>query len=132
MLSTSNSWTITEGTVMAVKRSDLGTTRFGKAATGRRLAPVHPGEILLAEFIEPLGLTRYRVAKEIGVPQRRIDEVCAGIRAISADTALRLGRYFGVEPQLWMNLQSQYDLEVAEASLGDSLVAGIVPLRDAA
>lgn len=102
MLSTSNSWTITEGTVMAVKRSDLGTTRFGKAVTGRRLAPVHPGEILLADFIEPLGLTRYRVAKEIGVPQ------------------------------LWMNLQSRYDLEIAEANLGESLVAGIVPLRDAA
>jgi addiction module HigA family antidote len=132
MPSTSNLWTITEGALMAIKRSDLGNTRFGKVVTGRRLAPVHPGEILLADFIEPLGLTRYRVAKEIGVPQRRIDEVCAGIRAISADTALRLGRYFGVEPQLWMNLQSQYELEIAEANLGEYLVAGIVPLSDAA
>jgi addiction module HigA family antidote len=117
---------------MPIKRSDLTTARFGKSVTGRRLAPIHPGEILLADFIEPLGLTRYRVAKEVGVPQRRIDEVCAGLRAVSADTALRLGRYFGVEPQFWMNLQSQYDLEVAEASLGKSIAASIVPLRDAA
>jgi len=117
---------------MAIKRSEIGVFKFGRILTGRRLAPVHPGEVLLKDFIEPLGLTRYRVAKEIGVPQRRIDEVCSGKRAISADTALRLGRYFGVEPQLWMNLQSQYDLEVAERSVGETLDADIVPLRDAA
>jgi addiction module HigA family antidote len=117
---------------MAIKRSEIGVFKFGRILTGRRLAPVHPGEVLLKDFIEPLGLTRYRVAKEIGVPQRRIDEVCSGKRAISADTALRLGRYFGVEPQLWMNLQSQYDLEVAERSVGETLDSDIVPLRDAA
>lgn len=117
---------------MAIKRSEIGAFRFGKVLTGRRLAPVHPGEVLLKDFIEPLGLTRYRVAKEIRVPQRRIDEVCAGTRSISADTALRLGRYFGVEPQLWLNLQSQHDLEIAERNFGEAAASRIVPLKDAA
>ncbi len=117
---------------MRVKRGDVGALKFGRVLTGRRLDPVHPGEILLADFIEPLGLSRYRVAKAIGVPQRRIDEICSGRRAISADTALRLGRFFSVEPQLWMNLQAQYDLEVAERALGKMLGNDIVPLREAA
>jgi antitoxin HigA-1 len=117
---------------MTIKRSEIGNVKFGAALTGRRLAPVHPGEVLLKDFIEPLGLTRYKVAKAIRVPQRRIDEVCAGKRAMSADTAIRLGRFFGVEAQLWMNLQAQYDLEVAERSLGGALDAEIVPLKDAA
>ena len=117
---------------MAIKRSELGTIKFGKVVSGRRLAPVHPGEVLLADFIEPLGLSRYRVAKEIGVPQRRIDEVCSGKRAMTADTALRLGRYFSVEPQLWMNLQAQYDLEVAQRALEKGTGFAIVPLKDAA
>ena len=117
---------------MAIKRSEIGALRFGKVLTGRRLAPVHPGEVLLKDFIEPLGLTRYRVAKEIRVPQRRIDEVCSGRRAISADTALRLGRYFGVEPQLWMNLQSQYDLEIALRDQGAAVDNDVTPLQKAA
>lgn len=117
---------------MTIKRSDVGKVKFGNALTGRRLGSVHPGQVLLKDFIEPLGLTRYRVAKAIGVPQRRIDEVCSGRRSMSADTAIRLGRYFGVEPQLWMNLQSQYDLEIAEGSLSASSVIEIVPLGDAA
>lgn len=116
---------------MSFKRTDLGSAKFGNIVTARRLAPVHPGEVLLKDFIEPLGLTRYRIAKAIGVPQRRIDEVCLGKRAVSADTALRLGRFFSVDPQLWMNLQSQYDLEVAEQTSGRA-VASVVPLRDAA
>src|SRR3954462_12939391 len=98
---------------MSIKRGDVPSLKFGSVVSGRRLAPVHPGKVLLNDFIEPLGLTRYRVAKAIGVPQRRIDEICAGKRAVTADTALRLARFFSVEPQLWMNLQSQYDLEVA-------------------
>ncbi len=117
---------------MSIKRSDVGTMKFGNVVSGRRLAAVHPGEILLKDFIEPLGLTRYRVAKAIGVPQRRVDEICSGKRAMTADTALRLGRFFSVEPQLWMNLQSQYDLEAAERELGTSTTAGIVPLKNAA
>ncbi len=87
---------------------------------------------LLKDFIEPLGLTRYRVAKAIGVPQRRVDEICSGKRAMTADTALRLGRFFSLEPQLWMNLQSQYDLEVAERELGAAATASIIPLKNAA
>jgi antitoxin HigA-1 len=117
---------------MTIKRSDIRTTKFGNLLSGRRLAAVHPGEILLADFIEPLGLTRYRVAKAIGVPQRRIDEVCAGNRAVSADTAIRLGKFFGVEPQLWMNLQAQFDLEVAEANFRAASGIEIIPLKDAA
>ena len=96
--------------------------------TGRRAYAAHPGSILLKDYIEPRGLTRYRVAKAIGVPQRRIDEICAGKRAITADTALRLGRLFGVEPQLWMNLQARYDLRVAERELRGRVVRDIEPL----
>jgi len=117
---------------MTIKRSDIGKVKFGSAVTGRRLAPVHPGEVLFKDFIEPSGLTRYRVAKAIRVPQRRIDEVCAGKRSISADTAIRLGRLFGVEPQMWMNLQAQYDLEIAEMAIEESADSDIVPLRSAA
>lgn len=86
-----------------------------------KLAPVHPGEILLAEFLEPLGLSQYRLALTIHVPPRRINEIVLGKRAISADTALRLGRFFGTSAQFWMNLQSRYDLEVAEDELGERL-----------
>ena len=116
---------------MGIKRSAVGGMMYGNVVTGRRLAPVHPGEVLLADFIEPMGLTRYRVAKAIGVPQRRIDEICVGKRAMTADTALRLGRLFSVEPQLWMNLQSQYDLEIAERELA-AAAAAIIPLQHAA
>ncbi|MCX7960531.1 MAG: HigA family addiction module antitoxin [Burkholderiales bacterium] len=117
---------------MAIKREALGGANLSEVATGRRLPPVHPGEVLLKEFIEPLGLTRYKVAKAIGVPQRRIDEICAGVRAVSADTALRLGRFFGMEPQFWMNLQARYDLEVAERGFGRRIEREVRPLKLAA
>lgn len=117
---------------MSIKRTDVGAMKFGNVVSGRRLAAVHPGEVLLKDFIEPLGLTRYRVAKAIGVPQRRIDEVCSGKRAMTADTAIRLGRLFSVEAQLWMNLQSQYDLEMAERILMKTTATDIVPLKNAA
>ena len=80
-----------------------------------RLAPVHPGEILLEEFIKPLGLTQYRVAKDIGVPALRISQIVRGQRSITADTALRLARYFGTSANVWLRMQARYDLEVAEA-----------------
>ena len=83
--------------------------------------PIHPGEILLEEFLKPLGITQYRVAKDISVPQRRISEIVQGKRAISADTALRLARYFDIEPEFWMNLQARHDLRQAEAALGGRL-----------
>lgn len=117
---------------MAIKRGEIGTVKFGNLLTGRRLGAVHPGEVLMKEFIEPLQLTRYRVAKSICVPQRRIDEICSGKRSISADTALRLGRFLGVEPQFWMNLQAQFDLEVAERDLREVVDSDVVPLQRAA
>lgn len=90
-------------------------------------APIHPGEILLEDFMKPLAITQYALAKAISVPPRRINEIVHGKRAISADTALRLGRYFGVDPQSWMNLQSHYELEVAAQNLGDKLESEVNP-----
>jgi len=83
--------------------------------------PVHPGEILEQEFLEPLGLTEYRLAKDISVPPRRINEIVHGTRGISADTALRLARYFGTTEHFWMNLQMRYDLEREKDRLGSRL-----------
>jgi len=76
-----------------------------------KLPPIHPGEVLLEDFLLPLGVSQYRLAKDIAVPPRRVNEIVHGIRGISADTALRLARYFGTSAELWMNLQSRYDLE---------------------
>lgn len=96
--------------------------------TTKRLTPIHPGEILLAEFLEPLGVSQYRIAKDIGVPPRRINEIVHGNRAISADTALRLARYFGTSERFWLNLQTRYELEVERDRLGDRLDREVVPL----
>lgn len=85
------------------------------------LENITPGEILAEDFLKPMGITQYRLAKDIAVPPRRINEIVKGERAITADTALRLGRYFGVSPQFWMNLQGQYDLEMEESRLGGRL-----------
>lgn len=114
---------------MAIDRKAVSGMDFSGVSTGRKLKPVHPGEVLLRDFIEPMGLTRYRVAKSIGVPQRRIDEICQGQRALTADTALRLGRLFGVDPQVWMNLQAQYDLETAARELRGRIDAEVTPLE---
>ena len=99
---------------MSIQREKLNTLKFGNVVSGEKLPPVRPGEILLHDFIEPMELTRYKVAKLTNVPQRRIDKICSGNRAITADTAMRLGRLFGMTAQTWMNLQAQYELEVAE------------------
>jgi len=93
----------------------------------RDFAPIHPGEILLEEFLIPMGITQYRLAKSIHVPQRRISEVVHGKRAITADTALRLGRFFRMEPQFWLNLQSRYDLLAAEQALGERIETEVIP-----
>ncbi|HEY7879420.1 MAG TPA: HigA family addiction module antitoxin [Streptosporangiaceae bacterium] len=85
------------------------------------MPPVHPGEILLEEFLEPLHVSQYQLAKSLSVPPRRINEIVHGQRRISADTALRLARYFGTSERFWMNLQARYDLEVEKDRLGDSL-----------
>ena len=87
----------------------------------RKLAPVHPGEILLLEFLEPLGLSQYRLAKDINVPPRRINEIVKGARSITANTALRLARYFATSERFWLNLQSHFDLETERDRLGASL-----------
>ena len=82
-----------------------------------RLPPLHPGEVLLEDFMKPLGLSKYRVAKDIGVPTLRISQIVRGQRSITADTALRLARYFGTSAAVWLRLQARYDLEVAEAKI---------------
>lgn len=87
----------------------------------KTFAPVHPGEILLEEFLKPMGISQYRLAKEIGVPPRRINEIVLGRRAVTADTALRLSRYFGLSERYWLNLQARYDLETEKDRLGDRL-----------
>jgi len=87
----------------------------------RKIAPVHPGEILRNEFLSPLGVSQYRLAKETSVPPRRINEIVRGQRAISADTALRLARYFGTSERFWLNLQTRYELEVEKDRLGSRL-----------
>ena len=85
------------------------------------MAPVHPGEILLEEFLRPLGVSQYQLAKAVDVPARRINEIVHGQRRISADTALRLARYFGTSERFWINLQARYDLEVEKDRLGAAL-----------
>jgi len=97
----------------------------------RKVPLATPGEILLEEFLKPLGVTQYRLAKEIGVPQRRIGEIVAGKRAVTADTAARLGVYFGMEAEFWLNLQAHYDLVHAREAIADRL-AEITPLGMAA
>ncbi len=94
------------------------------------IAPIHPGEVLLAEFLEPLGVTQHHLAVSIGVPPRRINEIVHGKRRITADTALRLARYFGTTDRFWLNLQTRFDLEVEKDHLGASLEA-IRPLQSA-
>lgn len=86
-----------------------------------KLPPIHPGEVLLIEFLQPMQLSQYALAKAIGVPARRINEIVLGKRAISPDTALRLSRYFGLSERFWLNLQIRYDLELAKDRLADRL-----------
>jgi addiction module HigA family antidote len=92
-----------------------------------QMPPVHPGEILLEEFMKPLGLSQYRLAKAMNVYPRKINEIVQGKRAITADTALRLGRFFGTSAEVWMNLQSHYDLELARDELEERVVQEVTP-----
>jgi addiction module HigA family antidote len=94
------------------------------------ISPVHPGEVLMEEFLDPLGVTQHRLAVEIGVPPRRINEIVHGKRRITADTALRLARYFGTTDRFWLNLQTRYDLEIEKDHLGATLEQ-IHPLQSA-
>lgn len=117
---------------MTIAREQLKSMDFRDVATGRRLAPVHPGEVLMKDFIEPLGITRYKVAKLAGVQQRRIDEICAGNRSITGDTALRLARLFTTDAAFWINLQAQYDLEITYRDMHERIEAEVTPLAMAA
>lgn len=87
----------------------------------KKLSPIHPGEVLMEEFLRPMGISQYRIAQDINVPARRINEIVHCARAVTADTALRLGKYFGISPQFWINLQAHYDLAVEEDHLGKKL-----------
>lgn len=95
--------------------------------TEKLYPPIHPGEVLMEDFIEGFGITQNKLAVSIGVPPRRIYEIVHGKRGITADTALRLGKYFGIEPKFWLNLQSRYELELAEEKVGEQISA-IQPL----
>ena len=98
----------------------------------KTLTPIHPGEILRSEFMEPMGITQYRLAKDLSVQPLRISEIVRGKRGITADTALRLGRYFGLSATYWMNLQVLYEIEIAEDRLQDRLETEVTPRGDMA
>lgn len=100
------------------------------STTTEKWAPVHPGEVLMEDFINGFGITQNKLAVSIGVPPRRINEIVHGKRAITADTALRLGRYFAIDPQFWLNLQTHYELELAEDRVPEQ-IAAITPLQSA-
>ena len=97
----------------------------------KRIQPIHPGEILLKEFLEPLEISQYRISKDISVPPRRINEIVHGKRSITADTALRLSRYFGTSDRFWMNLQMRFDLEIEKDRLKDRLEKEVTVLEPA-
>lgn len=111
---------------MPTKSKSSTTTKPSK------LPPVHPGEVLSEEFLKPMGLSQYRLAREVSVPPRRINEIVLQKRGITADTALRLGRYFGTSEQFWLNLQSEYDLDLERDRLGNRLEAEVVPFTRSA
>ncbi|MCH7724268.1 MAG: HigA family addiction module antidote protein [Bacteroidetes bacterium] len=94
----------------------------------KKIKPIHPGEILLEEFLKPMGITQYRLAKDINVPPRRINEIVLGKRTITADTALRLSRYFGLSERFWLNLQMRYNLEIEKDRLKNRLEKEVVKL----
>lgn len=114
---------------MSIKREDLDAGRIDLAdvTTGRRIAPVHPGEILREDFLVPKGISVYALAKEIKVPRSRINDVVLGRRSVTADTALRLARHLGTTPEFWVNLQARYDLEVAKDSSRERIEKEVAP-----
>ncbi len=106
---------------MRIRIEDLADMDFSDIASGEKLPPVTPGEILLEDFLKPMGFSQYRLAKEIGVPQRRIGEIVAGKRAITVDTGLRLARFFGMNDRFWIGLQTDYDTVREKEALSDVL-----------
>jgi antitoxin HigA-1 len=118
-------------TGMVIKRSELNSTDFSDIDTGESIPEIHPGEILRSEFLEPLGMSVNALALALRVPAPRINDVVRGRRAISADTALRLERYFGASAHFWLNLQIAYDLRVATAAAGEQIEREIEPMPKA-
>jgi len=118
---------------MTIKREDIDRriVDFSDVTTGRRLPPVHPGEILRDEFLTPMGISAYELANAIKVPRSRASEIVLGRRAITTDTAMRLARYFGTSPEFGINLQARYDLDVADRSTRRKIEQEVTP-RNAA
>ena len=114
-----------------MSRSSTTTSDLEVTMPKRKLAPIHPGEVLMADFLEPLELSQYRLAQDISVPPRRINEIVHGKRAITADTALRLARFFGTSERFWLNLQARYDLETQRDALGERLEREVAVLAGA-
>ena len=106
---------------MTIKRDDVNKIDFSGIAAGDRIPLITPGDILREEFLDPMGITAYRLAKEIHVPTNRITHIINGERAISADTALRLSKYFGMSAGFWLNLQVDYDLRIAEQKAAEDI-----------
>lgn len=114
---------------MSIKREDLdaGRVDLSDVVTGKRFGPVHPGRILRNEFLTPMGISAYELAGAIKVQRSRVNDIVLGRRGISSDTALRLARYFGTTPELWINLQSHYDLDLARRVLGRRIHKAVAP-----
>ncbi|MEI8180563.1 HigA family addiction module antitoxin [Aestuariivirga sp.] len=114
---------------MTIKREDIETGKidFSDITTGRRLPAVHPGDVLKTEFLEPLSLSVYQLAKDLKVQRSRLNEIVLGQRSLTADTALRLAVYFGTTPEYWINLQTQYDLDIANRQLRKKIEREVAP-----
>jgi antitoxin HigA-1 len=112
----------------AEQAAEIKQGKASAARTTEKLAPIHPGEVLLEDFLAPMGLSQYRLARDISVPPGRINEIVHSTRAITADTALRLARYFGTTERFWLNLQTRYDLEVQREKLGSRLAEEVIIL----
>jgi addiction module HigA family antidote len=113
---------------MVIERNELDSTDFSDIATGERIAAVHPGEVLRAEFLDPLGMSPNALAIALRVPAPRINDVVRGKRAVSPETALRLARYFGTSALFWLNLQNSHDLRIATEAAGEQIEREIEPL----
>ena len=114
---------------MTIERDDIDRRQvdFSDVASGRRLPPVHPGEILRDEFLKPMGLSVYRLARALRISRPRLNDIVRGRRGVTVDTALRLGRYFGTTPAFWINLQTRFDLEVADGTVRRKIEQEIEP-----
>jgi addiction module HigA family antidote len=121
--------TTTRTMTMTITREDIdaGRVDVSEIATGRRRAPIHPGEILADEYMQPLGLSSNALARALGVPPNRISQIVGGGRDITAETALRLARYFGTSAELWLTLQQEYDLEVARRAHAKTIAKAVKP-----